>query len=165
MLKFLPKSFHTYINDGTLNSVFPSEKLRKIINRWKDEYNQRMEDLDKEYLSNYKSSKDLLPLNVVKLNEISLHDSKVKSLENPTKDTFVINLDCEGGFNDFSEIKLTFKGVKEISMPESIKGGFWLYDEVYPAKPGFELHVLFDIPFTEFKIVAEDIVVEGMNDN
>ncbi|PFH82575.1 hypothetical protein COI44_19725 [Bacillus sp. AFS088145] len=84
-------------------------------------------------------------------------------MENPTTDTFVINLDCEGGFNDFSEIKLTILGVNEIIMPENIKGGFWLYDEVYPAKSGFELHVLFDIPFIEFKIVAEDIVVEGKN--
>lgn len=105
-----------------------------------------MEDLDKEYLSNYNSSKDLHPFNIVKLNEISLHDSNVRSIENPKNDTFVIYLDCKGGFNDFSEIKLTFKGVKEISMPENFKGGFWLYDEVYPSKLGFELHVLFDIP-------------------
>lgn len=124
-----------------------------------------MEDLDKEYLSYHNSIKDLLPLNIVKLNEISLHDAKVKSFEKPTKDTIVINLDCESAFNDFSEIKLTFKGVKEINMPENIEGGFWLYDEIYPAKPGFELLVLFDIPFTEFKVVAEDILVEGMNDN
>ncbi|PGM59546.1 DUF4085 family protein [Bacillus sp. AFS053548] len=48
-------------------------------------------------------------------------------------------------------------------MPENIKGGFWLYDEVYPTKSGFELNVLFDIPLIEFKIVAEDIVVEGKN--
>lgn len=163
LLKFLPESLHSYINDGTLISMFPSEKLRKMINRWKDEYIKNMEDLDKEYLINYNSSKDLLPLNIVKLNEISLHDSNVKSFEKPTKETFVINLDCEGGFNDFSEITLTFNGVKEISMPENIKGGFWLYDEVYPSNPGFEFHVLFDIPFIEFKIVAEDIVVEGKN--
>ncbi|MEH7402623.1 DUF4085 family protein [Gottfriedia acidiceleris] len=163
LLKFLPEPFHQYINDGTLNTSYPSEKLRNMINNWKDKYNQQMEELDKEYLSNYNSSKDLLPFNIVKLNEISLHDSNVISIENPTNDTFVIYLDCEGGFNDFSEIKLTFKGVKEISMPENIKGGFWLYDEVYPTKIGFELHVLFDIPFIEFKIVAEDIVVEGKN--
>ncbi|PEJ52095.1 hypothetical protein CN692_22170 [Bacillus sp. AFS002410] len=165
LLKFLPESFHSYINDGTLNTAYPSEKLRNMINNWKDEYDQQMEDLNKEYRSKYNASKDLLPLSIVKLNEISLHDSNVKSIENLSIDTFVINLDCAGGFNDFTEIKLTFKGVKEISMPEDIKGGFWLYDEVYPAKSGYELHVLFDIPFIEFKIVAEDIIVEGKSDN
>ncbi|PGM59545.1 DUF4085 family protein [Bacillus sp. AFS053548] len=113
LLNFLPEPFHQYINDGTVNTSYPSDKLRNMINNWKDEYNQQMKDLDKEYLSNYNSSKDLLPLNIVKLNEISLHDSNVKSIEYPTNDTFVINLDCEGGFNDFSEIKLTFLGVKE----------------------------------------------------
>lgn len=163
LLKFLPEPFHPFINDGSLNTSYPTEKLRNMINNWKDEYNQQMEVLDKEYLSNYNSSKDLLPLNIVKLKEISFHDSNVISIENPTNDTFFINLDCEGGFNDFSEIKLIFLGVKEISMPENIKGGFWLYDEVYPTKSGFELHVLFDIPLIEFKIVAEDIVVEGKN--
>ncbi|PFH82576.1 hypothetical protein COI44_19730 [Bacillus sp. AFS088145] len=74
LLKFLPEPFHQYINDGSLNTSYPSEKLRNMINNWKDEYNQQMEDMDKEYLSIYNSSKDLLPLNIVKLNEISLHD-------------------------------------------------------------------------------------------
>ena len=121
-----------------------------------------MEDLDKEYLSYFNSIKDSLPKNVVQLSEISMHDVNVESIETPSKETFIMNLDCEGGFNDFSKIKLTFTGVKEISMPENIEEGFWLYDEIYLTNSGFELHVLFDIPFTEFKIEAENILIEAI---
>jgi len=38
LIKFLPKSFHPYIHDGTLNTEYPSEELRKMIDKWKNEY-------------------------------------------------------------------------------------------------------------------------------
>ncbi|WP_248734440.1 DUF4085 family protein [Neobacillus rhizosphaerae] len=40
-------------------------------------------------------------------------------------------------------------------MPDKLEGAFWLYDEGYSTKTGFELPVLLDCPFIEFKIGAK----------
>lgn len=164
LLRFLPVSFHPYILNGTLNSEYPSKELRKIAEQWQKEYTHRMEKLDEEYLNHYKSIKDKLPKNVVKLHEDSLHDANVKSYNSPSKDTFIMILDCRGGFHYFTDIKLTFTGVKELNLPEGFEGAYWLYDEVYSTKEGFELRVLFDCPFSEVKIKAENVLIETLND-
>lgn len=123
-----------------------------------------MEKLDEEYLLHYKTNKDKLPKIVVKLHEDSLHDAKVKSYYSPSIDTFIMTLDCRGGFHYFTDIKLTFTGVKELNLPKGFEGAFWLYDEVYSTKEGFEFNVLFDCPFSEVKINAENVLIEKLND-
>ncbi|MNE78611.1 hypothetical protein D3C80_1750340 [compost metagenome] len=44
-------------------------------------------------------------------------------------------------------------------MNEPLEGTYWLYDEVYAADYGFELHVLLN-GTCEFTICAEDVSVQ-----
>lgn len=162
LLKFLPESFHPYIHNETINSEFPSPALRNIAEQWLVEYDERMEKIRTEYYDHYESIKSLLPKNVVQLHENSLHDATIKSVENPSNDTFIMILDCSGGFHYFTDIKLTFTGVSKLTMPEKIEDAWWLYDEVYRSDKYFELYVLFDCPLTEFSITAEDVVIEQL---
>ncbi|WP_164684733.1 DUF4085 family protein [Brevibacillus reuszeri] len=41
-----------------------------------------------------------------------------------------------------------------------LRQNYWLYNEIYATDRGFELHVLFDCPLTEWKIVAENVQIE-----
>ncbi|MDX8363383.1 DUF4085 family protein [Cytobacillus sp. IB215316] len=157
LLKFLPESFHPYIYNGTINSEFPTPELRSIAEQWLSEYDERNKRIRDEYNEYFKSIKSQLPINVVKFYEKSLHDATIKSFECHSKDECLMILDW-----GVSDIKLTFKGVSKLTMPEKLEGALWLYDEVYHNDKYFELHVLFDCPLTEFSIIAENIVVEHL---
>lgn len=162
LLKFLPESFHPYILNGTINSEFPSPELRNMAEQWLMEYDERMEKSRKEYKDHYESIKSQLPKSVVQLQENSLHDATIKSIESPSHETLIMILDCSGGFHYFTDIKLTFTGVRSLSMPEEIEGAYWLYDEVYLSDKHFELHVLLDCPLTEYSIIAENVIIEQL---
>ncbi|PFD42072.1 hypothetical protein CN285_11380 [Bacillus cereus] len=160
LLKFLPKSLHPYIHDNTINSEYPSEKLKKLMIEWTKDYEKRMVDLDQSYIKYFNSIKEKLPQNVVQLHGFSLHDSVVKSLERSSKDTLSITLDCSGTFSDFDKLRVTFIGVTKNSIPGNFDGAWWLCHEIDLTEGGFELSVLFDCPFVEVLICAEDVVIE-----
>ncbi|OQR56762.1 DUF4085 family protein [Bacillus sp. CDB3] len=163
LLKFLPKSLHPYIHDNTINSEYPSEKLKKLMLEWTEDYEKRMNDLEQDYLENFNSIKEKLPQNVVQLHEYSLHDSVVKSVERRSKDRLIITLDCSGSFSDFEKLRLTFIGVTEYSMPKKFEGAWWMCHEIELTEDGFELGVLFDCPFEEVIICAKDVLLEKCN--
>ncbi len=160
LLKFLPKSLHPYIHDNTINSEYPSEKLKKLMLEWTEAYEKRMDDLEQAYKDNYNSIKERLAQNVVQLYEYSLHDSQVTSVERRSKDTIIITLDCSGTFNEFDKLKVTFTGVSKCSIPENFEGAWWLCHEIDLAEDGFELGVLFDCPFEEVMICAKNVLLE-----
>lgn len=160
LLKFLPKSLHPYIHDNTINSEYPSEKLKKLMLEWTEDYEKRMDDLEQAYKDNYNSIKERLAQNVVQLYEYSLHDSQVTSVERRSKDTIIITLDCSGTFNEFDKLKVTFTGVSKCSIPENFEGAWWLCHEIDLAEDGFELGVLFDCPFEEVMICAKNVFME-----
>ncbi len=160
LLKFLPKSLHPYIHDNTINSEYPSEKLKKLMPEWTEDYEKRMDDLEQAYKDNYNSIKERLAQNVVQLHEYSLHDSQVTSVERRSKDTIIITLDCSGTFNEFDKLRVTFTGVSKCSIPENFEGAWWLCHEIDLAEDGFELGVLFDFPFEEVMICAKNVLLE-----
>ncbi|MEB9626911.1 MULTISPECIES: DUF4085 family protein [Bacillus] len=160
LLKFLPKSLHPYIHDNTINSEYPSKKLKKLMLEWTEDYEKRMDDLEQAYKDNYNSIKERLAQNVVQLYEYSLHDSQVTSVERRSKDTIIITLDCSGTFNEFDKLKVTFTGVSKCSIPENFEGAWWLCHEIDLAEDGFELGVLFDCPFEEVMICAKNVLLE-----
>lgn len=160
LLKFLPKSLQPYIHDNTINSEYPSEKLKKLMLEWTEDYEKRMDDLEQAYKDNYNSIKERLAQNVVQLHEYSLHDSQVTSVERRLKDTIIITLDCSGTFNEFDKLKVTFIGVSKCSIPENFEGAWWLCHEIDLAEDGFELGVLFDCPFAEVMICAKNVLLE-----
>jgi len=160
LLRYLPASFHPYIQDGTLKSEFPSEKLRKMADKWLLEYDERAKAIGIAYRNYYNSIKSSLPHNVIQLYEKSLHDAQVTSIEQPLKDTFIMTLDCRGGYHYLTDIRLIFTGVQIIQPTNLSVGSGWLYDEVYLTETGFELHVLLDGPLMEFTISAENVNIE-----
>ncbi|MGF7029267.1 hypothetical protein J2T17_000172 [Paenibacillus mucilaginosus] len=160
LLRFLPAFFHPYIQDGTLNSQFPSEELKKMADQWRMEYDERTKAKGISYRNYYNSIKCSLPENVIQLFEKSLHDARVTSIEMPMKDTFIIKLDCRGGYHYGTDVTLTFAGVKKLQPHSLSVGSIWLYDEVYLTDTGFELHVLLDGPLMEFTISAENVTIE-----
>lgn len=162
LLKFLPESFHSYIHDGTIISQYPSEELRTMAKQWGKEYEKRMDMISKEYHKHYLSVKGVLRENVVQWYEKSLHDAVITSIEIPSQDTFIMTLDCRGGFSYFTDVKFTFEGVKKLVMPDTLVGSWWLYNEIYVAEAGFELRVLLS-PLSEMLLVAENVLIEVLN--
>jgi len=160
LLKYLPAFFHPYIQDGTLNSQFPSEELRKMADQWRSEYDERTKANGMTYRSYYDSIKSSLPESVIQLFEKSLHDARVTSIETPSKDIFILTLDCRGGYHYLTDVKLTFTGVEKLQPENLSPGSIWLYDEVYLTKTGFELHVLLDGPLMEFTLSAENVTID-----
>lgn len=163
LLKFLPKSLHPYIHNNTINSEYPSEKLKKLMLEWTEDYEKRMNDLEQDYIDNYNIIKEKLAQNVVKLHEYSLHDSVVKSVERLSKDTLIIALDCSGTFSEFDKLQVTFTGVTKCSISEDFEGAWWLCHEIVLTNEGFELGVLFDCPFEEVTICAKGVLLEISN--
>ncbi|MFC4775451.1 DUF4085 family protein [Paenibacillus sp. GCM10023252] len=160
LLKYLPASFHSYIQDGTLKTVFPSEELRKMADQWLLEYDEREKAKGIAYRNYYNSIKSSLTQSVIQLYEKSLHDARVTSIEQLLKDTFIMTLDCRGGYHYLTDIRLTFTGVHNIQPTNLSIGSGWLYDEVYLTEKGFEYHVLLDSPVMEFTISAEKVNIE-----
>ncbi|MGO4545317.1 DUF4085 family protein [Paenibacillus sp. 2TAB23] len=160
LLKYLPEFFHSYIQDGTINSQFPSDELRKMADRWKMEYDERTKAIGVTYRKYYDSIKGSLPEYVIQLIEKSLHDAQVTLIEIPSKDTFIMTLNCRGGYHYLTDVRLTFTGVENIKPTKISAGSCWLYDEVYLTETGFELHVLLDGPLMEFTISAENVSIE-----
>lgn len=160
LLKYLPESFHSYIYQGTLNTNYPTQRLREMVNQWTMDYEKRTAAISKDYSRMYEENKEKLSENVVQFYEKSLHDAQLIRITRPVNDVLILNLDCRGGFHYFSEIWVTFSGVKEFYHTDSIKGGWWLTAEIYPNENGFDYHVLLDNPLQEMKIVAEDVRVE-----
>jgi hypothetical protein len=159
LLKFLPESFHPYIYDGTIGIGFPPQELRDLAKQWEQEHEARLEALSDDYSSHYKSIKEQLPAGAVQLMEQSLHDATVISVEK-LEEALIIKLDCSKGFHYFTDIQLTFAGVAEADIPEDFAGAWWLYNEIYLADDNFELHILFDSPMIEAKIIAQDVTIE-----
>jgi len=162
LMQYLPESFHPYILDGTLKTTFPSDELRKMAEEWAEEFNQRRIEIRKEYLQQFNIGKQYLQKDVLQLNEKSLHDATVNSIELPAKDIVIMNIDGSGSFHYNTEVKLTFIGVEELLISEEVEGANWLCHEVYPTNKGFELHVLFNCPLCEMTIRAENLLIEEL---
>ncbi|MGI2329092.1 DUF4085 family protein [Planococcus sp. YIM B11945] len=160
LFKFLPESFHPYIRNGTINAGFPPQELRDMAKQWEAECEARMEMLGDDYSRHYEVIKQELPAGAIQLMEQSLHGAKVLSVEQPSDDVLLVKLDCSGGFHYFTDIQLTFTGVRETDIPAGFEGAWWLYNEIYLEDGGFDLHVLFDSPMVEVKIIANDIKIE-----
>ncbi|MBQ8402965.1 MAG: DUF4085 family protein [Clostridia bacterium] len=68
------------------------------------------------------------------------HDSKITNLEKAGND-FIIEIDPDEG-SEFDIDKIVFKNARLIECEEGIAGTYWIYDELYPAEHGFEIHIL-----------------------
>lgn len=130
--------------------------------KWEADYEARVDALLDDYSRHYESIKDSLPAGAVQLTEKSLHDCVIKSIDRGAEDELIFLIDCSGGFHYFKDIRVTFTGVKEATIPENLTDAVWLYNEIYLNGSDFELHVLFDQPMTEMTLVCRDVHIEEM---
>ncbi|WP_419875215.1 DUF4085 family protein [Candidatus Pristimantibacillus sp. PTI5] len=131
-----------------------------MADQWRLECDERTKANGIIYQNYYNSIKSSLPENVIQLFEKTLHDARVTSIEMPLKETFIMTLDCTGGYHYLTDVKLTFTGVEKLQLANLSVGSVWLYDEVYLTETGFELQVLLDGPLMEFSISAKNINIE-----
>nr|WP_198044800.1 DUF4085 family protein [Lysinibacillus timonensis] len=162
LLEFLPESFHPHILDGTLKTEYPSDEIRKMVEQWTDEFQQRLRDTRKQYLLELEKGKNDLPKSVLQLHEKSLHDGMVLKCDSISDNEFVMIVEGTGVRSYSSNVKLTFTNVEELSMSGEIVGEDWLYTEIYPTKTGFELHVIFEGTLSELIIKAKDLLIEQL---
>jgi hypothetical protein len=60
-----------------------------------------------------------------------LHDAKVIAVTvDEANAVLELLLDCSGGFVDAKELLLRFSGVSDFTLPESLIGNWWLYEEL-----------------------------------
>ncbi|WP_341281216.1 DUF4085 family protein [Paenibacillus sp. FSL H8-0537] len=163
LLKYLPEAFHPYIHDGTLNTIYPPPELKEMAKQWKQDYDDRMRKVAETYNRYYKSIQNELPPNAIKLFENTLHDAKFTSYDRPDEATFFLYLDCRGSYSYFTDIKITFHGVKQLELPDLPENTWWLYDEIYTIDGGFEIRVLLD-SLEAFIISAVDVEIEVLGE-
>ncbi|MEK3835243.1 MULTISPECIES: DUF4085 family protein [unclassified Paenibacillus] len=165
LLKYLPGYFHASIHDGTINSTYPAPEFKQRALQWGREYDERVQAIFREYRKGYEAIKHELPESAVQLVEKSLHDARVISYTMPTEGVLEMILDCGGAMHYQCEIKLKFKGVSGLRLPEPLEKKYWLYDEIYAAEQGFELRVLMDSPPSELRITAQDVLIEILGES
>lgn len=162
LLTFLPSSIYPYINNGKIKSEYPSEYLKIEIEKWVKEFEEEVNLIEKQYNKQYNSIKHKLPQNIIQISEISLHDSVVESIESIDENSIVMTLNSENTVDYRGQVRLRFNGIKYICSYADLENACWVYNEVYITDNGFELNILFDCPLYEFKIIAEDILIEQL---
>ncbi|PNK37856.1 hypothetical protein CBR55_13350 [Bacillus thuringiensis] len=108
LLKFLPESIYSIIQNITINSEYPSGELKKRMREWSTDYEKRVEQLDQSYVEYFNSIEKKLPSNVAQLHKTSLQDSVIKVVKRKSEDILSIVLDCIGTFSEFDKLEITF---------------------------------------------------------
>lgn len=161
LLTFLPAPFHPYILEGSLKTEYPSRELRKMAEEWNENYQSCSRDIRKQYLQQFEEIKEQLPSQVLEIHTKSLHDGEVLSFSSTETSITLMIAGTSVGWYD-TNVKLTFSDIEICSIPEQLEGSWWLYDEIYKTKTGFELHVLFDCPLCELMIQARELKIETL---
>lgn len=86
---------------------------------------------------------------------LDFHDCKVVSCRKNGKST-ILSLDNSGGFTTIS--KIIFKDCSILKQDAPLHGAWWLYEEIYKAEYGYEIHVLLKrAKLIDFIITATDV--------
>lgn len=91
--------------------------------------------------------------------QFGFHDCKVLSVEK--KKDIIFHLDPSGGFTE--DNRLIFHDAKIIQEDKAIDACWWIYEELYKTKDGYEAHMMFADETNstiELTIVAKDITVD-----
>lgn len=159
-LKHLPEKFQSYVLADDLNLLIRLPAFKQWAKRLDAEQRRKSELLAKEYAAHFEATRPSLPAEAVKLHDHAMHDAIILSVDFPAAGTCVLNLNGRNGFYHTSDMRLVFTGVQETYFPADIHSAWWLYNELHLSDSGFELCVLLGSPSGEFRIIAENVMLE-----
>lgn len=160
LLKVLPKEFHPFIEDGSINQPYLPKGVRERLLIYLHEMEKKYREVFEQAHDHFESIYDQIPENFVKLKEARLHDSQILHIARKD-DEIRLTLDSSGSFNNASCIVLTFQKVREEHSELPLEDGqYWLYEEVDVHEEGAIFRVLVDCPMTQWMVVAEDVRIE-----
>ena len=139
--------------------VFVLDKASKqIIRKVKAFCVKNEKAMEKTFRDYQKYEKSMIgKINEEILEGMRFHDCKVESVS-MQDDTVEIRLDNSGGFTDINRVR--FEGCRIIKQDGLLENAWWLYEEVYQAINGYEIHVLLtneQEELIEFIIYAQHI--------
>jgi len=113
----------------------------------------------KSYDEHLRQIKPMLPPRMGELADNTLHDSVVLDVTRPTASTCAIQLDARQSTGRYRGlVRLTFLGVRAVTVTNVLVGDYWLYEEVHlHPSAAFEYAVL--LFRSELSIVADDVEV------
>ena len=115
-----------------------TRKVKKMIDKYCAEDDRNFEKAFEYYSKYWDSISDKIPDNIKE--NYDFHDCMILKIKN-IGDDIVFELDNGGGFTDIKRIIY-----KKAEMIENnfAKDCYWMYDEIYLADGGFELHISID---------------------
>lgn len=167
--KFFKQSFRSNLKDlkegvpdVILNKIadirvlalnWASTDIKKELTAYCKANEKAMELVIKEYWKEYrKNFKKAVPDFYENFN---IHDCRIISYRKVRKD-IILSLDNIGSISTIN--KLILKNCSVIKQDESLRGAWWLYDEIYKTNDGYELHVLlFKNDLIDFIVTVSDI--------
>ena len=116
------------------------------------------------YRQYLKVIKPLLPTNIVKWEDISLHDCRVcDAIRNKTQIQFVLDTENAIGLAPDYTVLICFKGVKNKVGLTGLRGAWWLYDEVHLSHISrFAYHIFLDRK--DLEVYADDFSLKLIRD-
>lgn len=160
LLKVLPKEFHPFIEDGSINQPYLPKSVQEKLLIYLHEMEQNYREVFEQAHDHFESICDQIPKNFVTLKDARLHDSRILHIARKD-DEIRLTIDSSGSFNNASCIVVTFKKVKEESSELPLmEAQWWLYEEVDIHDEGTVFSLLLDCPMTRWMVVAEDVIIE-----
>ncbi len=136
-----------------LNKATPS--VHKKLRVYCDDAQKKVDRTLKEY-EDYYNSVDI-PSEID--DNLGFHDAVITSAKMQNGD---LRLDFDISQSFAAKSSVTLKGVKILEKEAPFEGCVWLYDELYPVRGGYELHILAQAPDAEnlvcFTFFCEDIL-------
>lgn len=113
-----------------------TDEVKKLIAKFCKENEKEFKRAFKELA---KAEQNEFGENLPEFTNESLHDCGITALEKDGSD-IILRLDNSDGYTDCTAI--VFKNAEIIEQDGEIIGAWWLYDEIYNADNGFEIHAL-----------------------
>lgn len=150
----IPKSILHKIKDIRVFSLgYVSKNVYNLLKKYCDDNNKFVEEKFDEYT---KLEEETFKNDSLEFIEWSFHDAYISCVRKNKRDIEIL-MDNVGSFTDKKGI--IFKNCN-IFLDENIEGTYWLYNEIYKIKNGYEVHILTSYDdLREFIVECEDIIL------
>lgn len=152
----LPKKFHPFIDNGTINQPSLPKNVRDDLIQWFKEQERKIEKVVEEAAEYHERIRNLLPASLHEIVECGLHDSNVQYIfRNGSSLRFTVDY-----VNSPHAVKMVIDIndiISESSDNPIYEGMYWLYEEADIDSQGYRLGVLFS--GAEWEVVAKEFNV------